>query len=155
MIRDERIARSLTQAQLAREAGVSREWLIGVEQGSRPRAELTKILSVLSALGLSLSADSLTRTYEAGSPSRGADRPALTTDDATRQAIASMRNATTTPAVAAEGLRSAGLLHAGIDPALAAHLARLPTDHAPPAPGGTSGELPAEHRGDEDGQDVS
>lgn len=155
MIRDERVTRSLTQAQLAREAEVSREWLIGVEHGNRPRAELTKILSVLSTLDLSLSAGTLTRTHEADSPARGTGRPALTTEDATRRAIASLRDATAVPAVAADGQRSAQLLRTAIDPALATHIARLSTTLVPPTLGESPGESSAEHRGDEDGQEVS
>ena len=33
---------------------MSREWLIGLEHGARPRAELTKVLSVLDVLDLPL-----------------------------------------------------------------------------------------------------
>lgn len=49
-VRDGRNAARLTQAELASRAGVSREWLIGLERGARPRAEFTKILAVLAAL---------------------------------------------------------------------------------------------------------
>lgn len=49
-VREARTEDQLTQAELATRAGVSREWLIGLERGARPRAELTKILGVLSAL---------------------------------------------------------------------------------------------------------
>ncbi|GEA85078.1 hypothetical protein GCM10009774_03350 [Cellulomonas gelida] len=45
----------LTQAQLAERAGVSRRWLISLEQGQSERAELGKILDTLDALGLDLS----------------------------------------------------------------------------------------------------
>ena len=53
-VRDARTGAQLTQAQLAEMAGVSREWLIGLERGARPRAELTKVLDVLAALDLPL-----------------------------------------------------------------------------------------------------
>lgn len=53
-IHDARIERNLTQESLATLAGVSRSWLIGVEQGKRQRAELDKILNVLEALGINL-----------------------------------------------------------------------------------------------------
>ncbi|MFC7375433.1 helix-turn-helix domain-containing protein [Brachybacterium sp. GCM10030268] len=56
-IRDARTTQNLTQADLARATGVSRDWLIGVEQGTRPRAELTKILSVLETLDVQLTSD--------------------------------------------------------------------------------------------------
>jgi len=53
-IHDARIERNLTQESLATLAGVSRSWLIGVEQGKRQRAELDKILNVLEALDINL-----------------------------------------------------------------------------------------------------
>ena len=46
--------RKLTQEALANKANVSRSWLIGLEQGKRPRAEMDKILSLLGALDISL-----------------------------------------------------------------------------------------------------
>lgn len=48
-VRDARVAVGLTQAELAEKAGVSREWLNGVERGKRPRAEVGKLLDVLMA----------------------------------------------------------------------------------------------------------
>lgn len=53
-IHDARIERNLTQESLATLAGVSRSWLIGVEQGKRQRAEFDKILNVLEALDINL-----------------------------------------------------------------------------------------------------
>lgn len=53
-IHDARIERNLTQESLATLAGVSRSWLIGIEQGKRQRAELDKILNVLGALDINL-----------------------------------------------------------------------------------------------------
>ena len=53
-IHDARIERNLTQESLATLAGVSRSWLIGVEQGKRQRAEFDKILNVLEALNINL-----------------------------------------------------------------------------------------------------
>lgn len=44
----------MTQAALAARAGVSRKWLIGLEQGARTRAELGKVFDVLRALELSI-----------------------------------------------------------------------------------------------------
>lgn len=55
MVRDARAQRRLTQAELARRAGVSREWLVRLEHGS-PRLELQLVLDTLAALGLSLTA---------------------------------------------------------------------------------------------------
>lgn len=53
-IRDARTKAGITQQQLAEKAGVSRKWLIGIEQGERPRAELRKIFDVLEVLGIEL-----------------------------------------------------------------------------------------------------
>lgn len=53
-IYDARNQRSLTQEALARKANVSRSWLIGLEQGKRPRAEMDKILNLFRALDISL-----------------------------------------------------------------------------------------------------
>lgn len=50
-IRDRRSALKLSQAELARRIGVSRDWIIGIEQG-KPRAELGLVLKALDALGL-------------------------------------------------------------------------------------------------------
>ncbi|WP_442914396.1 helix-turn-helix domain-containing protein [Kribbella sp. NBC_00709] len=54
-VRDARIHRRLTQAELARLAGVSREWLVRLEQG-HPRLEIQLVLDTLAALSLTLTA---------------------------------------------------------------------------------------------------
>lgn len=53
-IHDARVQAGMTQADLALRAGVSRKWLIGLEQGARTRAELGKVFDTLQALGLSM-----------------------------------------------------------------------------------------------------
>lgn len=53
-IYDVRTKSGLTQQELAEQAGVSRKWLIGIEQGERPRAELGKVLDLLRVLGIDL-----------------------------------------------------------------------------------------------------
>lgn len=53
LIRSQRKAREWDQARLAREAGVSRQWIIEIEKG-KPRAELQLVLRVMNVLGLSL-----------------------------------------------------------------------------------------------------
>lgn len=132
-IRDARIARSLTQADLARDAGVSREWLIGIEQGHRPRAELAKILSVLDTLGLPLYAGVPSEPPgPESSPARAAPGE-TSTEMVTRKAIESFRTTAQVPALAEHGSRTARMLDAGIDPGLAAHLTRMSLDLAPPA----------------------
>ncbi len=54
LIRDARQSRQLTQAQLAANARVGRQWLVAVEAGTHERAEIGKVLSVLSALDIEL-----------------------------------------------------------------------------------------------------
>lgn len=49
VVRSERQAANLTQADLAERAGVTREWLVKFEKGA-PGAQLGKALSVLNAL---------------------------------------------------------------------------------------------------------
>lgn len=53
-LRAERVSRSLTQAQVARAAGVSRGFVTELERGKRPRAELNRVLAVISALDLTV-----------------------------------------------------------------------------------------------------
>lgn len=53
-VRRERVGQSITQAALAKQSGVSRDWLIRFENGADGQ-ELSKVFSVLSSLGLCLS----------------------------------------------------------------------------------------------------
>jgi HTH-type transcriptional regulator/antitoxin HipB len=53
VLRGRRLALGVSQADLARRAGVSRQWLSELEHGKR-RAELGLVLAVLDALGLQL-----------------------------------------------------------------------------------------------------
>jgi HTH-type transcriptional regulator/antitoxin HipB len=53
-IRAAREDRNWTQVELARRAGVGREWLVAVERGRHSRAEVGMILRVLSALDVEL-----------------------------------------------------------------------------------------------------
>ncbi|PFG44550.1 helix-turn-helix protein [Isoptericola jiangsuensis] len=46
--------RGLTQAELARAAGVSRQWLVGLEAGRTPGLEISLLLRVLDQLDGSL-----------------------------------------------------------------------------------------------------
>lgn len=86
-IKDARTSQQLTQAQLAARADVSREWLIGVEQGSRPRAELTKILSVLRSLDLPQTVGATDAAVYSGDTPEGRGKDP-STDDITRRAMA-------------------------------------------------------------------
>ena len=65
IIRDRRKSLGLGQAELASRVEVSRQWIVGVEQG-RSRAELGLVLRTLDVLGIRLE----TRLQEAVKPSR-------------------------------------------------------------------------------------
>ena len=56
LVREERKNKGWTQAELAKHAAVSRDWLIGLEQ-AKPSVELALVLRTLKALGLKLSAN--------------------------------------------------------------------------------------------------
>ena len=56
VIRDRRRKLGLSQAELARRAGVGRQWIVSIERG-KPRAELGLLLRTLSALNLSLATE--------------------------------------------------------------------------------------------------
>lgn len=51
--REARVRLKLTQAEVALRAGVSREWLVRLEQG-HPRLEMQLVLDTLAVLGLAL-----------------------------------------------------------------------------------------------------
>ena len=51
-----RLAMKLSQAELAQNAGVSREWLNAFERG-KPNVELRQVLRIFDALGLYLEVD--------------------------------------------------------------------------------------------------
>jgi len=53
LVRQTRTARGWTQAKLADHAGVSRDWIIGLEK-AKPTLELALVLRTLKALDLSL-----------------------------------------------------------------------------------------------------
>ena len=55
-IRDRRRKLRLSQTELARKAGVGRQWVVAIEYG-KPRAELGLVLRTLSALDLPLTID--------------------------------------------------------------------------------------------------
>ncbi len=55
-IRDRRRKLKLSQNELARKAGVGRQWVVAIEQG-KSRAELSLILRTLAALDLPLTID--------------------------------------------------------------------------------------------------
>lgn len=61
VIRERRKQLNLDQAGLAKRIGVSRQWVIGIEQG-RARAELGLVLRTLDALGIRLRSTILTST---------------------------------------------------------------------------------------------
>ena len=56
LIRDHRNRLGLDQKSLAEKVGVSRQWIVEVEQG-KPRAEIGLLLRTISALGIALDAE--------------------------------------------------------------------------------------------------
>lgn len=56
LIRERRTALGLSQLELARRAGVSRQWIVGVEAG-RDRAEVGRLFRVLNTLDLAVRVD--------------------------------------------------------------------------------------------------
>jgi HTH-type transcriptional regulator/antitoxin HipB len=56
VIRDQRRKARVSQTELARRAGVGRQWLVGLEKG-KPGAELGLVLRTLAALELAISID--------------------------------------------------------------------------------------------------
>jgi len=82
-IRARRVQRGLTQGRLAELADVGRQWLVGVERGHN-RAEVAKIMAVVSALGMNL-------TFAPALPAGPTNRTWLTAPDlaeAVREEIA-------------------------------------------------------------------
>ena len=71
----------LDQATLAKQIGVSRQWLIGVEQG-RSRAELGLVLRALDAVGIRLD----TNSGVADKPRKPAKTPKVDIDAIVRSA---------------------------------------------------------------------
>jgi HTH-type transcriptional regulator/antitoxin HipB len=69
IIRDRRRKLALSQGELARKAGVGRQWLVAVEHG-KARAEIGLVLRTLAALGLALSVDGGGRDRKAPAPDR-------------------------------------------------------------------------------------
>ena len=58
LLREQRRLQGLTQAQLAHRAGVSRQWLSGLERG-REGAELGRVLRTLASAGIILKFEEL------------------------------------------------------------------------------------------------
>jgi transcriptional regulator with XRE-family HTH domain len=85
VVRDARRRSSWTQAELAEQAGVSRQWVVALESGQAARAELGRVLSVLAALDLPMtfpaveSAPNDAPVRRSAARSRGSDRDAPVT----------------------------------------------------------------------------
>lgn len=54
-LRERRLQATLTQAEVAERAGVSRAFVTELERGRRPRAELNRVLAVIRALDAGVS----------------------------------------------------------------------------------------------------
>lgn len=66
LVRERRRQMGLSQAELARKAGVSRQWIVDLERG-KPTAETALVLNTLAATGLHLDAyDPRQRVLAAG-----------------------------------------------------------------------------------------
>jgi HTH-type transcriptional regulator/antitoxin HipB len=65
LIKQERKTRGWTQAELAERSGVSRDWIIALEQ-AKPSVELALVLRTLKALNLPLSINKPNQNAEAG-----------------------------------------------------------------------------------------
>lgn len=67
LIRDRRTKLDLDQKTLAKMIGVSRQWIVAVEQG-KPRAEIGLVLRALAALGVTLDTDVTTKAKPKSGP---------------------------------------------------------------------------------------
>jgi len=74
-VRAARVGQGLTQAELARDAGVGRQWLVEFEAGDKVSAPLDMVLRLLRELGLAVTLDP-TRPAQPVSP-----RPIIRADD--------------------------------------------------------------------------
>jgi len=72
LIRDHRNRLGLDQKSLAEKVGVSRQWIVEVEQG-KPRAEIGLLLRTISALGIVLDAETAPKEPKEKTASHGAD----------------------------------------------------------------------------------
>jgi HTH-type transcriptional regulator/antitoxin HipB len=76
VVRGHRRALKMTQASLARTAGVSRAWITEFEAG-KPTVELGRVLAVLDALGITLDAHTAEPSATPGTPDRLQDLDSL------------------------------------------------------------------------------
>ncbi len=72
LIRDRRNKLGLDQKSLAQKVGVSRQWVVEVEQG-KPRAEIGLLLRTIAALGIALDAETAPKESKEKSASHGVD----------------------------------------------------------------------------------
>ena len=72
LIRDHRNSLGLDQKSLAQKVGVSRQWIVEVEQG-KPRAEIGLLLRTISALGIALDAETGSKEPKDKSTSHSVD----------------------------------------------------------------------------------
>jgi HTH-type transcriptional regulator / antitoxin HipB len=70
LLRDLRRKRGLDQGTLARQVGVSRQWIVEMEKG-KPRASLGLVLRTLSALGASIDIQDNTGPHATAAKSTG------------------------------------------------------------------------------------
>lgn len=122
VIRSRRKQLGWDQATLARQVGVSRQWVIDVEKG-KPRAELELILRSLNALGLSLTSAVLEGPATQNAVDASRARPDRTRRSKSRSDIASApRSATTEESSTSAAARLAELSRSQPNSAAAAIL---------------------------------
>ncbi|HEY3003123.1 MAG TPA: helix-turn-helix domain-containing protein [Kribbellaceae bacterium] len=64
-VRQARTEHHLTQAELAKRVGVSRDWVVRLERG-HPRLEMQRVLDALEAVGVALTLDEAGDTAHSG-----------------------------------------------------------------------------------------
>jgi transcriptional regulator with XRE-family HTH domain len=77
IVKAERLSQGLTQSELASASGISRRWLIGLEQGTVDDARFGNVMKVLSTLGIQLHANASRSESPAQFPSSATDILAL------------------------------------------------------------------------------
>lgn len=104
LVREARLAHGLSQTQLAADAAVGRQWLVGLEAGDKASAPLDMVLRVLRALALDVTL--------AGSHREGRPVPESKDEFATHVRRVSSRNSPAADAIRqpspVHGTRDAG-----------------------------------------------
>ncbi|HEX8170614.1 MAG TPA: helix-turn-helix domain-containing protein [Thermoanaerobaculia bacterium] len=134
-VRQARIRKNLTQARLAKLAGVSRRHLAALEKGANVSINiLQRVASVLDLTEIQLGDLSL----RPGDPDRNVNVPLLT--DTIREARAEAERAQAI-LTRAEGLLGVTDIPKNLTGSMTAEFPRMPLRHLPPPPGGASADM--------------